>query len=123
MTIKVFVLNRYGQPLMLTSPRKARQLLKQGKAKIVQYDPFVTIQLLYGSSGYRQPIHLGTDPGYQTLGFSAMNAKDELLGRELNSSKGCQNESLLKNSIVVRDVSASDIANPDLKIVFEKRTG
>jgi hypothetical protein len=88
MTSKVFVLNRHGEPLMPTSPRKARRLLKQGKAKIVQYDPFVTIQLLYGSSGYCQPIHLGTDPGYQTIGFSAITAKEELVGGEFRLLEG-----------------------------------
>lgn len=58
----VYVLNRHGRPLMPCGPRKARVLLKQGKAKVVRYTPF-TIQLLHGSSGYRQKIYAGRDRG------------------------------------------------------------
>ncbi len=58
----VYVVNRQGKPLMPCHPAKARILLKKGKAKVVQRTPF-TIQLLYGSSGYRQPITLGVDSG------------------------------------------------------------
>ena len=47
----VYVVNKYGHPLMPCSPRKARLLLKAGKAKVIQRTPF-TIQLLYGSAGY-----------------------------------------------------------------------
>src|SRR5690554_5746955 len=50
----VYVLNKHGEPLMPCSPRKARILLKQKKAKVEKRTPF-TIQLLYGSSGYKQP--------------------------------------------------------------------
>ncbi|MCE3023177.1 RRXRR domain-containing protein, partial [Staphylococcus pasteuri] len=58
----VFVLNKHGESLMPCKPRKARLLLKQKKAKIVRYQPF-TIQLKYGSSGYKQPINVGIDLG------------------------------------------------------------
>jgi RRXRR protein len=65
--MKVLVINKHGQPLMPTSPRKARLLLSSGKAKIVGRDPF-TIQLNYGSSGYKQEVTLGIDAGYQHIG-------------------------------------------------------
>lgn len=78
----VFVLNQNGEPLMPCNERKARILLKSGKAKIVGYQPF-TIQLLHGSSGYKQPINLGIDSGYTYIGFSAVSAKKELMGGEL----------------------------------------
>ena len=48
----VFVLNKYGKPLMPCKPRKARKLLENGKAKVVNNCPF-TIKLLFGSSGYK----------------------------------------------------------------------
>ena len=51
----VFVKNKHGENLMPCKPSKARKLLKQKKAKIISYKPF-TIQLLYGSSGYKQPV-------------------------------------------------------------------
>jgi 5-methylcytosine-specific restriction endonuclease McrA len=72
---------------MPTTPRKARLLLKNGRAKIVRREPF-TIQLLYGSSGYVQPVTLGIDAGYETVGFSAVNEKEELLGGELKLLEG-----------------------------------
>lgn len=85
--MKVYVLNKHGRPLMPTTPRKARLLLKNGQAKIVGRDPF-TIQLIYGSSGYTQPVDLGIDAGYQHIGFSAVNEKEEVLGGELKMLEG-----------------------------------
>ncbi|HYX49410.1 MAG TPA: RRXRR domain-containing protein, partial [Ktedonobacteraceae bacterium] len=69
-TLFVYVLNRHGHPLMPCQPRKARLLLKAGKAKVVRMLPF-TIRLLYGSSGYKQEVMLGVDAGTRHLGISA----------------------------------------------------
>jgi 5-methylcytosine-specific restriction endonuclease McrA len=80
--MKVYAINKHGRPLMPTTPRKARLLLKEGKAKIVGRDPF-TIQLIYGSSGYVQPGTLGVDAGYANIGYSAVNEKEELIGGEV----------------------------------------
>ena len=77
-----FVLNKHGKPLMPCHPAKARILLKQGKAKVVKRTPF-TIQLLYGSSGYKQPVTLGMDSGYSKVGLSAISEKRELLSAEV----------------------------------------
>ena len=85
--MKVYVINRKGRPLMPTTPRKARLLLKSGKAKIVRRTPF-SIQLIYGSSGYTQPVNLGIDAGYENIGFSAVNENRELIGGELKMLKG-----------------------------------
>jgi hypothetical protein len=85
--MKVYVINKHGRPLMPTTPRKARLLLKRGKAKIFGRDPF-TIQLVYGSSGYTQPVDLGIDAGYGNIGLSAVNEKEELIGGELEMLKG-----------------------------------
>jgi hypothetical protein len=85
--MKVYVINKDGRPLMPTTPRKARRLLKSGKAKVAKRDPF-TIQLIYGSSGYTQPVDLGVDAGYENIGFSAVNEKEELLGGTLKMLKG-----------------------------------
>jgi hypothetical protein len=67
---------------MLTTPAKARKLLKAGKARAVQTAPF-TIQLIYGSSGYTQPITLGVDSGYENIGLSAVTDKQELFSAEV----------------------------------------
>ena len=73
----VYVLNRHGKPLMPCKPRKARILLRDGKAKVVKKVPF-TIQLLYGSSGYTQDVSLGVDAGSKHIGISATTEKEVL---------------------------------------------
>ena len=78
----VYVLNRHGQPLMPCQPRKARLLLKEGKAKMVRMVPF-TIQLLYGSSGYTQEVSLGIDAGTKHIGVSATTEKQVLFEAEV----------------------------------------
>lgn len=80
--MKVYVLNKHDKPLMPCSPRKARLLLRDNKAKVVKKYPF-TIQLLHGSSGYRQPITLGIDAGSKTIGFSATTENHELYSSEV----------------------------------------
>jgi hypothetical protein len=67
----------HGEPLMPCKPRKARLLLKEKKAKVVNRTPF-TIQLLYGSSGYKQPVNLGVDAGSKYIGLSATTEQWEL---------------------------------------------
>ena len=67
----VYVLSKTGQPLMPTENHaKVRVLLKQQKAKIVHRCPF-TIQLLYDSTDYTQPVSLGIDAGSRHVGVSA----------------------------------------------------
>lgn len=78
----VYVLNQNGEPLMPCRPRKARVLLNDKKAKVVRKEPF-TIQLLYGSAGYKQPITLGIDTGSKTVGLSVCTEKQELYSGEL----------------------------------------
>ncbi len=78
----VYMLNCHGQPLMPCQPRKARLLLKAGKAKVVRMVPF-TIQLLYGSSGYTQEVSLGVDAGTQHIGVSATTEKSVLFEAEV----------------------------------------
>lgn len=73
----VFVLNKDGKPLMPCSPRKARILLKEKKAKVVSMKPF-TIQLIYGSSGYKQKVYAGRDRGL-TQGVAAVREDEKIL--------------------------------------------
>lgn len=78
----VYVLNCHGQPLMPCQPRKARLLLQEGKAKVAKMVPF-TIQILYGSSGYKQEVSLGIDAGSQHIGVSATTKKLVLFEAEV----------------------------------------
>lgn len=67
----VYVLSKTGQPLMPTENHaKVRVLLKQQKARVITNCPF-TIQLLYKSTTYTQPISLGIDAGSKHIGVSA----------------------------------------------------
>lgn len=79
----VFVLNKHGKPLMPCKPRKARLLLKEGKAKVIKRTPF-TIQLKFGSTGYKQNITLGVDSGFTHIGISAVTKKEELYAADVN---------------------------------------
>jgi RRXRR protein len=78
----VYIRNCHGQPLMPCHPRKARLLLKAGKATVVKMVPF-TLQLLYGSSGYKQEVSLGIDAGTRHIGVSATTEKVALFEAEV----------------------------------------
>lgn len=80
--LRVFVMDCHGHPLMPCDPRKARLLLKEGRAKVKRMTPF-TIQLIYGSSRYKQPVILGVDAGSKTVGLSASTRTEELFKAEL----------------------------------------
>ncbi len=79
----VYVLNKHGKPLMPCNPRKARVLLNSKKAVVVKQTPF-TIQLKYGSSGYKQPISLGVDAGSKHIGIAATTETNVLYAEELD---------------------------------------
>ena len=74
---RVFVLNIRGKPLMPTTQRKSRILLKEKKAKIVNYNPF-TIQLNYPTGENKQDVHIGIDTGAKHLGL-AITSGDKIL--------------------------------------------
>jgi len=78
----VYIVNCHGRPLMPCHPRKARLLLKEGKAKVVRMVPF-TLQLLYGSCGYTQEVSLGIDAGSQHIGVSATTEQRVLFEAEV----------------------------------------
>ena len=77
----VYVINRHGEPLMPCKPQKARVLLQNGKAAVVKRNPF-TIKLIYGSSGYKQPVTLGMDAGSKHVGIAATTEKNVLYAEE-----------------------------------------
>ena len=70
--MKVFVKNMRGQALMPCSPKKARILLKQKKAKVVDYRPF-TIQLRYPTGEAKQEIIIGVDQGAKYIGIAVVS--------------------------------------------------
>jgi len=60
---------------------KVKWLLKSGRAKVVRRTPF-TIQLLYETAEYVQPVTLGVDPGYKNAGLSAVTDTKEVFRAE-----------------------------------------
>ena len=85
--LRVYVKNLRNEPLMPTTPQKAKRLLREGKAKVITTKPFV-IQLTYATGENKQPITLGIDAGYQNIGFSAITEKAELIAGECNLLTG-----------------------------------
>ncbi len=80
----VYVLSVTGKTLMPTNRHgKVRHLLNAGKAKVVKKTPF-TIQLLFETTTYTQPITLGVDAGSKTVGLSASTETQELYAAEVS---------------------------------------
>ena len=67
---------------MPCSARTARLLLENGKASVIRREPF-TVQLKFGSSGYKQPVPLGVDAGAKHIGLSVTTKKREVYSAEI----------------------------------------
>ena len=79
----VYVLNKYGKPLMPTTRYgRVRRLLRKGLAVVADYRPF-TIQLNYDTPNGVQEVSLGVDSGTKHVGFSATTKKKVLFEAEL----------------------------------------
>jgi hypothetical protein len=62
--------------------KKARLLLKQGRVKVVTKTPF-TIQWIVPTRSFVQPVTLGVDSGYTSIGLSAITDKQEVYSSEI----------------------------------------
>ena len=69
--MNVYVLNKNGKPLMPCKPAKARKLLRDGKAKVVNRCPF-TIQLQWDCEENLQEVIVGIDKGSSVTGFNCV---------------------------------------------------
>ena len=86
----VYVLSHTGKALMPTNHHgKVKHLLREGRARVVRREPF-TIQLLYDSKEYTQPIALGVDAGTGHVGLSATTEKAELFAAEVTLRRDIQ---------------------------------
>lgn len=71
----VYVQSKDGKPLMPTTRcGHVRHLLKTGKAKVVERNPF-TVRLLYKAKEITQPLYLGIDPGRTNIGITVVAEK------------------------------------------------
>ena len=93
--MSVYVINQRKEPLMPCSEQKARKLLKQNKAKVIEIKPF-TIQLIIATGETKQDIILGIDSGYNNVGFSAITENKELIVGELKLLQGMKERLLEK---------------------------
>ena len=76
-SLLVYTINQHNRSLMPCSPRRARMLLKQKKAKCVRRTPF-TIKLLYGNSGYVQKLVVAVDSGSKTIGSAVRSEQNKI---------------------------------------------
>ena len=70
---RVFVLDTNKQPLAPCSPRRARLLLRRGKAAVFRRYPFTIILMRAVMEAQRQPLRLKIDPGSKTTGLAIVN--------------------------------------------------
>lgn len=78
----VAIISASGKRLMPTNERKARKLLKSGRAEIYAYRPVFTIRLLDKEDGYTQPIEYCCDTGYRHIGISIKSEKKEYVNEQ-----------------------------------------
>jgi len=69
--IRVCVINKNGNPLMPCKPAKARHLLRDGKARVINRKPF-TIQLLWDCEENIQEVRCGIDKGCKVTGIACV---------------------------------------------------
>ena len=81
--MNVYVRNKNGKPLMPCKTAKARKLLRDSKAKVVNRCPF-TIQLLWDCEENVQPVTLGIDKGSHITGVSCVGNGKILMSGEIH---------------------------------------
>jgi len=79
----VYVRNINGNSLMPCKPAKARKLLRDGKAKVVNLSPF-TIQLQWDCEENVQEVTVGIDKGSHITGFSCVANGQILMSGEIH---------------------------------------
>ena len=87
----VYVINKNGNPLMPCKPAKARKLLRDGKATVINRDPF-TIQLTWDCEENVQDVTIGIDKGSHTTGFSCVGNDQIMMSGEINHRTDIKNK-------------------------------
>ncbi|MBC8233179.1 HNH endonuclease [bacterium] len=80
--MRVYVLNKNGNPLMPCKPAKARHLLRDGKAEVVNRKPF-TIQLLWDCEENVFEISCGIDKGCNVTGIACVGNGEILFSADI----------------------------------------
>lgn len=93
--MSVFVVGLNGCRLMPASERKARLLLKAGKASVYWKVPF-TIKPNYKTGSTVQPGYLGIDTGSQHIGVSVVRED----GMVIHKEEICLHDSMSKRKLL-----------------------
>ncbi len=76
-TTMVFVVDQNQQPLMPCTPKRARLLLKRGRAVVHRVKPFVIrLKDRHAESSILQPLALKIDPGSKTSGIALARVEE-----------------------------------------------
>ena len=79
----IFIIDTKFQPLKLTTPKRARELLSKGRAAVFRRYPF-TLILKQEREPTKPYLELRIDPGSKVTGFALVNPKNEVIwGMEL----------------------------------------
>ena len=91
----VFVIGLNGKPLMPTSPRKARMLLKEGKAHVIRMNPF-TIKLDYKTGVATQSLSVGIDTGESNIGIAVLRENNVIYKAEVQLRTSMEKRKLIE---------------------------
>ena len=101
----IYVLDSEGNPLMPSNRFKHfRLLLKDNKAKIISYEPFV-VQLLYDSTHYADSLTFALDTGRDNIGASVIDSNGKALFRAKVNTRNKEIPKLMKERKAHRQAS------------------
>lgn len=93
--MKVFVIGLNGIGLMPTTPRKARILLRNGKAVVYSHFPF-TIKLNYKTGSATQETLIGVDTGEQHIGIGIVINGEAVYAADVELRKSMEKRRLME---------------------------
>lgn len=99
--MSVLVIGLNGKPLMPTTTRKARILLKEHKASVCCRHPF-TIHLWYKTGCATQDGQIGIDTGSQNIGVGVTSENREVLKAEHTLRSSMEKRSLMETRATYR---------------------
>lgn len=101
----IYVLDVEGNPLMPSNRFKHfRLLIKDNKAKIISYKPFI-VQLLYDSTHYTDELTFAFDPGRTNIGCSVINSNGKCLFKAKVETRNKEIPKLMKERKTHRQAS------------------
>ena len=99
--MSVLVIGLNGRPLMPTTTRKARILLKEQKASVICRYPF-TIHLWYKTGCAIQDVQIGIDTGSQHIGVGVTSGNRQVLKAEHALRSSMEKRSLMETRAAYR---------------------